>query len=196
MTKTTLFSISNLREEVLIRTWTKLSNYRYDYTLPDGTIQHHLREAYNRGDGVTALLYDPKKKTVLLIQQFRLPTYVNGNATGLLIETCAGKLEEKDPEAGIRREIEEETGHRVKEIKKIFEVFMSPGSVTEKLHFYIARYGDDTRVSAGGGLKEENENISLLELPLSEALDLINRGEIKDAKTIMLLQYAALHNIL
>lgn len=183
-------------EEVLHQSWSKLSKYTYDYTLPDGRVESHVRESYNRGNGMSALLYNPDRKTVLLIRQFRFPTYVNGNPTGFLIETCAGKLEKEAPQDGIIREIEEETGHRVTKIRKVFESYMSPGSVTEIIHFFVAKYSENTKVSQGGGLAHEQENIEVLEMPFTEALRLMREGEIKDAKTIMLLQYAFLNQLL
>lgn len=183
-------------EEILHQGWSKLSKFTYDYTHPDGRTEVHVREAYNRGNGITALLYNREKKTVLLIRQFRLPTYLNGNQSGMLIECCAGKLETEVPIEGMKREIEEETGHRVTEIHKVFESYMSPGTVTEVLHFFVASYSEKTKVSAGGGLAHEHENIQTLEIPFSDALQLVKAGQIKDAKTIMLLQYAAINKLL
>ncbi len=189
-------NIRNIRIETLAKTWSKLEKYTYEFQRPDGMWEEQVRESYNRGDGVTVLLYNLEKKKVLLTKQFRLPTYINGNQDGMLIETCAGKLaKDEDPLKGILREIEEETGHRLKEASKVFEVYMSPGSVTEMIHFYLARYSDETKVSSGGGLAEEQENISLLEISLPDALQKITNGEIRDGKTIMLLQYAALNQI-
>lgn len=186
-------NVKIINEEILSKTWSTLSKFTYEYTLPDGKVQTQVRESYNRGDGITALLYNAEKKTVLLTRQFRMPTYINGNETGLLIEACAGKLELEEPQKGMVREIEEETGHRVTSITKVFEAFMSPGSVTEKLHFYMAKYSDETRVSSGGGLVSEQENIEVLEMKLTDAIKMISTGEIKDGKTIMLLQHAFMH---
>jgi GDP-mannose pyrophosphatase NudK len=183
-------------EEILANEWSTLSKFTYDYTLPDGSVQTQVRESYNRGNGMTALLYDPERKTVLLIRQFRLPTYINGNQSGLLIETCAGKLENEKAISGMIREIEEETGHRVSDIEKVFEAYMSPGSVTELIHFYVAKYSSQTKVSRGGGLISEQENIEVLEFSLDEAIALIKSGEIRDGKTIMLLQYAKMNQLL
>jgi GDP-mannose pyrophosphatase NudK len=186
-------TITNLKQAVLSKTWTTLSRVSFDYTLPNGETQQQVREVYDRGNGITALLFNRDKKTVLLTRQLRIPTYLNGNKDGLLIEACAGKLEDESSEEGMRREIEEELGHRVKEIRKVFEVYMSPGSVSEILHFYVAPYDDSTKVSPGGGLIEEHENIEVLEMTLDEACGSIKTGKIKDAKTIMLLQYAQLN---
>jgi GDP-mannose pyrophosphatase NudK len=162
----------------------------------DGTKHIQSREAYDRGNGATILLYDKVRKTVILTRQFRLPTYVNGNENGMLIETCAGLLDEDNPEACVRRETEEETGYKVSSVQKIFEAYMSPGAVTEMVHFFIAEYSKEMKVGEGGGLEDEEENIEVLEIGIEQALRMVDKGEIKDAKTIMLLQYIRLHNIL
>lgn len=167
-----------------------------DYTKNDGTTETQTREVYDRGNGATILLYNKDKKTVILIRQFRLPTYVNGNETGMIIEACAGLLEEENPEDCIKRETEEETGYTLTEVKKVFESYMSPGSVTEIIHFFVAEYSKEMKTSDGGGLDTEHENIDVLELPFEKALEMIGTGEIKDAKTIMLLQYAKINNLL
>jgi GDP-mannose pyrophosphatase NudK len=182
--------IKIISEEILHQHWSKLSRYIFDYTLDDGSIQRQTRVSFDRGNGATALLYNPAKQTVVLTRQFRLPTYLNGNSTGMLIETCAGTLENEAPREAMLREIEEETGYRINQLEKIFEAYMSPGSVTEILHFYIAYYTEQDRVSSGGGIESEHENIEVLEMTLTEAMNLINTGEIRDGKTIMLLQYA------
>lgn len=171
-----------------------LNKATFDYQRSDGSWQTQSREAYDRGNGATVLLYNKAQRTVVLIRQFRYPAYANGYE-GTLIETCAGVLDEDDPETCVRKESEEETGYQVDQVRKVFEVFMSPGAVTEKLHFFIAEYSPDSRISEGGGLEDDGEDIEVLELPFSEALQMIQRGEICDAKTIMLLQYAALHRI-
>jgi nudix-type nucleoside diphosphatase (YffH/AdpP family) len=149
------------------------------------------REAYDRGNGATILLYDRARRTVVLTQQFRLPTYVNGNASGMLIEACAGLLDADDPETCIAREAFEETGYEIRNARKVMQAYMSPGSVTEILYFFVAEYSRAQRLSAGGGVEEED--IEVLELSFDDALGRIASGEIRDAKTIMLLQYAALH---
>ena len=151
-----------------------------------------VAETYDRGNGATILLYDAERRTVLLTRQFRYPVYVNDHPDGMLLETAAGLLDADDPETAIRREAIEETGHRVGEVTHVFDAFMSPGSVTERLHFYAAPYDAGTREHEGGGLVEEGENITLVELDIDEALDQIERGGIIDAKTIMLLQWAVL----
>jgi GDP-mannose pyrophosphatase NudK len=152
------------------------------------------REAYDRGNGATILLYNKEQNTVILTRQFRLPTFVNGNESGMLIETCAGLLDLDNPEDCIRRETEEETGYRISHVRKIFDVYMSPGSVTEILHFFVGEYSKDQKVNEGGGV-DEDENIEVLELPFDKAYNMISTGEIKDAKTIMLLQYAKLNQL-
>jgi GDP-mannose pyrophosphatase NudK len=175
--------------------WGKLNKVKYEYQLKDGSWQIQEREVYNRGNGAVILLYNKEKETVILTKQFRLPTWFNGNEDGLMIEACAGMLDEKDPEDCIRRETEEETGYSLSDVKKIMEVYMSPGSVTEILYFFVGAYSDAMKISNGGGLDKEQENIEVLELPFTRAMQMIDSGDIKDAKTIMLLQYAYIHKL-
>lgn len=184
------------KTEILSANWAKLSKVTLDYTKEDGTIQEQKREVYDRGNGAAILLYNKFKKTIVLIKQFRLPTYLNQNESGFLIEACAGILEEEHPEETIIRETEEETGYQISEIKKIFQAYMSPGALTEIIHFYVAEYDDEMKKSAGGGLASEHENIEVIELPFETAYDMIALGEIVDAKTIMLLQYAKINQLL
>ena len=188
--------IRNIVRHILADSWYVLNKYCFEYKALDGTWQYQEREAYDRGNGATVLLYNPFSQKVILTQQFRMPTYVNGNPDGLMIEACAGLLDGDDPYSCIIREVEEETGYRVKEVRKLFEVYMSPGSVTEMIHFFIAPYTDEDKVSEGGGLAHEQENIEVLEMPFDTAYNKIQSGEINDAKTIMLLQYAKLQNLL
>lgn len=178
--------------QVLSDDWYVLKKTTFDYRRGDGSWQRQSRETYDRGNGATLLLYDPRRRTVVLTRQFRLPAFVNGHE-GMLIEAPAGLLEMASPEARIRAEVEEETGYRVESVRKVFEAFMSPGSVTEKLYFFVAEYDAAARVSRGGGVADEGEDIEVLELPIDQALTMIAHGEIMDGKTIMLLQYAALH---
>ncbi len=185
--------IQLLNTEILSNNWYTLKKVTYNYTKRDGTVETHSREAYDRGNGATILLYNKEQNTVILTRQFRLPTFINGNETGMLIEACAGLLEKDNPEECIRRETEEETGYKITKVRKIFEAYMSPGSVTEILYFFIAEYSAEMKVHAGGGVAEEQENIEVLEIPFDKAMHMIDTGEIKDAKTIMLLQYLALH---
>lgn len=182
--------IKNLTAGLLCDNWGKLSKLTYSYRKEDGTWEKQTREVYDRGNGVTILLYHPGKQMVILTRQFRIPTYLNGNNDGHLIETPAGKLDQPDPKECIKKEVLEETGYQVHDVRKIFEAYMSPGSVTELIHFYIADYSDEMKVAPGGGAADEQENIEVLEVPLTEALQMIQEGKIKDAKTIMLLQYA------
>jgi nudix-type nucleoside diphosphatase (YffH/AdpP family) len=172
--------------------WYRLHSTTFDIQGPDGAWSTQSRETYDRGNGATILLYDVDRRTVLLTSQFRYPAYVNGHPDGVLIETAAGLLDDDDPETAIRREAIEETGHRVGEVTHVFDAFMSPGSVTERLHFYAAPYDAGTREHAGGGLADEGEQITLVELDIDAALDLVESGGIIDAKTIMLLQWAVL----
>ncbi|WP_407483848.1 GDP-mannose pyrophosphatase NudK [Elizabethkingia meningoseptica] len=185
-----------INTEILSDDWYTLRKVTFEYIKKDGSIQTQSREAYDRGNGATILLYNRDTQTVILTRQFRLPTYVNGNHTGMLIEACAGLLDKDNPEDCIRRETEEETGYKVKDVRKIFEAYMSPGSVTEILHFFIAEYSKEMKVAEGGGLEEEDEDIEVMEVNIDQALRMIQSGEIKDAKTIMLLQYVRLHQIL
>jgi GDP-mannose pyrophosphatase NudK len=184
------------KDEVLSDNWYVLRKLTFDYQRADGTWQSQAREAYDRGNGATILLYNREAGTVLLTRQFRMPTYVNGNADGMMIETCAGLLDEDGPEECIRRETEEETGYRVERVVHVGAAYMSPGSVMEKLHFFVAEYSKDMQVGAGGGLDKEEENIEVLELPFGRALEMIESGEIADAKTIVLLRYAERHGLL
>lgn len=188
--------IEIVKTEILSDNWYTLKKVTYQYTKPDGTVQQQSREAYDRGNGAVILLYNTEYQTVILTRQFRIPTYINGNESGMLIEACAGLLDQDSPQDCIRRETEEETGYQIKEAKKIFEAYMSPGSVTEILHFFIAEYTNSMKVSDGGGLQEEEENIEILEINIQDALAMIESGEIKDGKTIMLLQYIKLKNIM
>jgi len=178
--------------KVLSDDWYVLTKTTFAFRRSDGTWQTQSRESYDRGNGAVILLYDPERRTVVLVRQFRYPAFVSGY-DDLLIEAPAGLLDEASPEARIRAEVEEETGYKVGEVAKVFEAFMSPGSVTETLHFFIGRYSPADRASDGGGHPDEGEDIEVLELGFDTAMAMIGTGEIRDAKTIMLLQYAALH---
>ncbi|MGV7213749.1 NUDIX domain-containing protein [Bradyrhizobium sp. UFLA05-112] len=164
----------------------------FEWRRNDGEWQTQVREVYDRGNGAALLPYNRKQRTVVLVRQFRYPAFVNGY-DDLLIEAAAGMLDDADPEARIRSEAEEEIGYRLHDVHKVFEAFMTPGAVTEKLHFFVAEYEPEMRISDGGGLADEGEEIEVLELSIDEALAMIADGRIVDAKTIMLLQYAALH---
>lgn len=189
-------NIKILDTTILSDNWYILKKITYEYLKRDGSSQIQTREAYDRGNGATILLYNKSRKTVILTRQFRMPTYINGNSSGMLIETCAGLLDKDNPEDCIRRETEEETGYKVTDVRKVYEAYMSPGSVTEMLHFFIAEYAANMKIHDGGGVEHEEENIEVLELDIQKAMEMIDKGEIKDGKTIMLLQYIRLYNIL
>lgn len=188
--------IRNVDAQVLSDNWYTLRKVNFEHQNKDGVWEKMSREAYDRGNGATILLYNKDTQTIILTRQFRMPTYLNGNADGYLIECCAGLLDKDNPEECIRRETEEETGYKVSHVEKVFEAYMSPGSVTEILYFFVAEYSKEMKISDGGGVHEESENIEVLELPYQQALEMIGSGEIKDAKTIMLLQYAQIHKLL
>ena len=181
------------KTELLSDNWYLLNKVTFDYKMGDQDSETQVREVYDRGNGAVILLYNSTNKTVVLTRQFRLPTYLNGNASGMVIEACAGLLDTENPEECIIRETEEETGYRLSSVKKVFQSYMSPGSVTEILHFFIGEYQPNMKVSDGGGLAEEHENIEVLEYPFQQAYQMIASGEIIDAKTIMLLQYAKIN---
>lgn len=189
-------NVKILKTEVLSDNWYTLRKVTYEYTKKNGSTQVQSREAYDRGNGATILLYHKEQRTVILTRQFRLPTYVNGNETGMLIEACAGLLDKDNPEDCIRRETEEETGYKITDVRKVFEAYMSPGSVTEILYFFIAEYSKEMKVHEGGGVDHEEENIEVLEINIDQAMQMLETGEIRDGKTIMLLQYIKLKNIL
>ncbi|MBF4471169.1 GDP-mannose pyrophosphatase NudK [Flavobacterium sp. HJJ] len=184
------------KTELLSDNWYILNKVTVDYQKKDGTWDTQVREVYDRGNGAAILLYNKHKKTVILTRQFRLPSYMNGNKSGLMIEVCAGLLDEDNPEACIIRETEEETGYRIQKVKKVFEAYMSPGAVTEILHYFIGEYDISMKVNEGGGLANEHEEIEVLEIPFDQAYVMIESGEIKDAKTIMLLQYAKINQLI
>lgn len=178
--------------ELLASGWHVLRKTTFERRRSDGEWVTEQRETYDRGNGATMLLHDVERRTVLLTRQFRYPVYANGHPDGQLIEAAAGLLDDDAPEVAVRREVEEELGVSVGEVQHVFDVYMSPGSVTERLHFYAAPYRPADRTTAGGGLDEEGEDIEVLELPFDDAFAMIDDGRIADAKTIMLLQWAAL----
>ncbi|ORM74377.1 GDP-mannose pyrophosphatase NudK [Pantoea wallisii] len=182
--------ITIIKDKLLSDNYFTLRNFTYELTRSNGDIVRHKREVYDRGNGATILLYNREKNSVVLIRQFRIATYVNGNASGELIETCAGLLDNDTPEDCIRKEAVEETGYQVGKVEKLFEAYMSPGGVTEIVHFFAAEYSDAQRKNDGGGV--EDEEISVLELPFPQALAMVKDGRIRDGKAIMLLQYAQL----
>jgi nudix-type nucleoside diphosphatase (YffH/AdpP family) len=170
-----------------------LSKVTFDYQKKDDSWISHKREVYDRGNGAAILLYNLKRKTILLTRQFRLPTYLNGNNSGMMIEACAGLLDQDSPEKCIMRETEEETGYRIKQVEKIMETYMSPGAVTEILHLFIGEYDETMKINEGGGLESEQENIDVIEMLFEDAYHKINSGEINDAKTVILLQYGKIN---
>jgi len=187
--------IKNVKKQVLSDKWYTLNRFTYEYQKEDGTWETQMREVYDRGNGAAILLYNRERGTVVLTRQFRMPTYVNGNASGMMIEVCAGLLDGDDPEECIKKEVQEETGYKINHVRKVFESYMSPGSVTEILHFFTGEYEERMKVGEGGGATNETENIEVLEYSFYEALDMIASGEIKDAKTIMLLQHAKINEL-
>ena len=181
------FKIDLIKDKVLSDNYFILRNITYDLTRNNGEVIQHKREVYDRGNGATILLYNREKRTVVLIRQFRVATWVNGNKDGRLIETCAGLLDNDEPEVCIRKEAIEETGYQVGEVQKVFELYMSPGGVTEIVHFFIAEYDESARANNGGGV--EDEDIEVLELSFTEALSMVSNGSIRDGKAVILLQY-------
>jgi nudix-type nucleoside diphosphatase (YffH/AdpP family) len=178
--------------QTLSEDWYVLKKTRFSFRRTDGAWQEQWRETYDRGNGATILLYDPDRRTVILTRQFRYPAFVNGH-DDLLIEAPAGLLDNAQPEERICAEAAEETGFQVGAVRQVFDAFMSPGSVTERLYFFVAPYDSASRVGNGGGNAQEGEDIGVIEIAIEEALGMIERGEIRDGKTIILLQYAVLH---
>lgn len=184
------------KKEVLEDSWYQVSRTSFDFQKPDGEWEAQERISYHKGNAAVILLYNKENQTVVLTRQFRLPTYMNGNEDGMMIEACAGLLDDDSPEDCIKKETEEETGYRIKSVQKIFETYMLPGTVTEMLHFFVAKYDSSMKINDGGGLADEQEYIEVLEIPFEEAVNMMRTGEIKDAKTVMLLQYAQIHKLL
>ena len=182
--------------KLLSDNWYILNKVTFDYQKKDGKVESHIREVYDRGNGAAILLYNSAKKTVILTRQFRLPTYLNGNKTGMMIEVCAGLLDQDNAEQAVIRETEEETGYRLKKVEKVIETYMSPGSVTEILYLFVGEYDETMKVNDGGGLDAAQENIAVLEYTFEEAYSMIESGEITDAKTILLLQHAKIKNLI
>ena len=188
--------VKNIKEELLSDYWNKLKKITFDYKMSDGNWQTQSREVYVKSNGATILLFNKEQKTVILTRQFRLPSFLNGNKEGTLIEACAGLLDDDAPEACARREAEEEIGYQPTNVQKAFEAYMTPGSDTEVLHFFVGEYSSDKKVAEGGGLEQEGEDIEVMEFPFDKAYSMIASGAIKDAKTIMLLQYIKLNQLL
>lgn len=188
--------IRNIRTKLLSDNWYTLNKITFEYLNDKGIWEKQERESYDRGNGAAILLYNLSKKTVILTKQFRMPTYVNGNDNGMSIEVCAGLLDGDSPEKCVIKEAEEETGYKITNVKKVLEAYMSPGAVTEIVYLFTAKYTDKMKVSDGGGLDHEHENIEVLEILFSDALKMIENKEIADGKTIMLLQYAQINKLL
>ena len=188
-------NLKDIKREILSDNWYTLNKYTYKYQKPDGSWEIQEREAYDRGNGAAILLYNSEKKTVVLTRQFRMPTYVNGNENGMMIEVCAGLLDGDNPADCVRKETEEETGYKISNVQKVFQTYMSPGSVTEIVYLFVGEYDESMKVSDGGGADDETENIEVLELDFNDAMKMVASGEIKDAKTIMLLQHAKLTSL-
>ena len=184
--------LRNIKKEVLSDQWYTLYRYQLEYRRSDGRWENQQREVFDRGNGAAVLLYDPDRMMILLTRQFRLPTYLNDNPEGQLTEVCAGLLDGDSPEETIRREILEETGYEVAQVEKVLEAYSSPGAVTELLHYYLAAYHPGMKKTAGGGLASETEDITVFEVSYDEVLKMVRGGRIRDAKTLVLLQYAAL----
>jgi GDP-mannose pyrophosphatase NudK len=182
--------------KLLSDNWYILNKVTFSYQKENEKIQTHVREVYDRGNGAAILLYNTSQKTVILTRQFRLPTFLNGNKSGMMIEVCAGLLDEDNPEECVIRETEEETGYRIKKAEKVTQTYMSPGAVTEILYLFTGEYDESMKVSEGGGLASEQENIEVLEYTFEEAYAMIESGEIVDAKTIILLQHAKIKGLI
>lgn len=190
-------NIKNIVHKTLSKAWATLLQIDYDYKFKDGTWKSVSRESYDRGHGTGVLLYNIEKGTVILTKQFRMPIYDTNQDEAMSIEVCAGAIDKNEsPESTIIREVEEEVGYKIKEVKKVMEAYMSPGALTEKMYLFIAPYSDTMKVNEGGGVAGEHEEIEVLEMPFSKAVKMMQSGEIQDAKTIMLLQYAQINDLI
>lgn len=188
--------VKNVTHKILSKAWATLLEINYDFQFKDGSWKRISRESYDRGHGCAILLYNLENGTVILTKQFRMPAYQANKDEGMSIEACAGEIDSNDsPEATIIREVEEEVGYKITEAKKIMEAYMSPGALTEKMHLFVAPYSEAMKVNEGGGVAGENEEIEVMEMTFSKALEMIVSGEIRDAKTIMLLQYAQINEL-
>lgn len=183
-------------KEVLSNNWATLSNVTFDYQKQNGEWETQAREAYDNGNGAAILLYNKEKRTIILTRQFRLPTYLNGNKSGMSIEVCAGLLDGDDPEQCVKREALEETGYLIPKVEKVLEAYMTPGAVTEMLTLFTGEYNEEMKVHEGGGLDEEQEEIEVLEMDFDEAFEMTCSGQIRDAKTILLLQHARITHLI
>jgi nudix-type nucleoside diphosphatase (YffH/AdpP family) len=188
-------AIKIIKKEVLSDNWYTLNKFTFDYQREDGLWEEQKREVYDCGDAAAILLIHKKEKLVVLTRQFRMPAYQNAHKSGMLIEVCAGLLDGDSPEVCIKKEVLEETGYKIERVSKVFESFMVPGTVMQKIHFFIGYIDDAVIVNEGGGAEDETENIELLNLPFETAFKMIASGEIIDGKSIMLLQHAKIHQL-
>ncbi|MBD0833569.1 NUDIX domain-containing protein [Aestuariibaculum sediminum] len=188
--------VKDIKKTLLSNNYYVLNKFVFKYLMRSGEWVTQMREVYDRGDGAGILLYNREKQTVILTKQFRMPTFLNDNADGFLVEICAGMLDKDNPEDCIIRETEEEVGYRLHSVKKVYEAYSSPGVMTEKMHFFIGEYTENMKVNSGGGLASEHEDIEVLELPFSKAIEMLNSGKIHDTRTIVLLQYALIHKLM
>ncbi len=185
--------VKNVSRTILSDDWYLLEKVNFDFQLNNGQWINQNRECYDKGNGAAILLYNPVTSHILLTKQFRMPTYINGNPDGFMIEVPAGLLDGEDPSSCIKKETLEETGYKIEEVEELFELYTSPGAINEKITYFKATYSGDMKTEVGGGLTQEAEDIEVLEIPLSSAMELLKNGKIKDAKTVILLQYAALN---
>lgn len=189
--------LKNITKKILSKAWATLYEIDYDYRFKNGSWKRLSRESYDRGNGTCILLYNQEKGTVILTKQFRMPAYHNHERDGMSIEVCAGAIDKgESPEKTIIRETEEEVGYKIQIVQHVMDAYTSPGALTEKMYFFIGGYSDKMKINSGGGVKSENEEIEVLELPFARALQLLESGEIQDAKTIILLQYAQINKLL
>ena len=189
--------LKNIKRTTLSKEWATLYRIDYDYKFNNGVWKSVSRESYDRGNGACVLLYNTEKNTIILTSQFRMPIYENNDNKGYSVEVCAGVIDgNEDAETCVIRETEEEVGYKILSAKKVLETYMSPGAVTEKIFLFVAEYTDAMKVNSGGGLISEREEIEVLEIPFTDALKMLRTGEIQDAKTVLLLQYAQLNKLL
>jgi len=188
--------VKNIVKKVLSTNWYTLNKFSFEYQKEDGDWEKQEREVYDCGDAAAILLYNPKKQTVILTKQFRMPVFQNDSTDGMMVEVCAGLLDGDTPEVCIKKEVLEETGYKIDAVEKVFESFMIPGTVMQKVHFFMAEYTEEQKVTEGGGAAYETENIEVLEVPFTKAFNWISSGAIKDGKSVMLLQHAKLMGVL
>ena len=190
-------NVKNIVLKTLSKAWATLLEINYDYKFKDGSWKRISRESYDRGHGTGILLYNTEKGTVILTKQFRMPIYNCNQNEAMSIEVCAGAIDKNEsPESTIIREVEEEVGYKIDQVKRVMEAYTSPGALTEKMYLFVASYSDHMKINEGGGVADEHEEIEVLEMAFSKAIEMVQSGEIKDAKTILLLQYAQLNHVM